>query len=186
MFDTTKSGLKRTLAIERQIYLSSSLKYRIMDYIKSSEKVVIWRFVKVLRKSGYYNANRNKSVFHYILSIYYRRKQNIMGCRLGFIFGSHAFDEGLTIHHIGNIVVDGNIGKYCMFHGDNCVGRNKGNDTPTLGDYVRLGVGAKVIGDIYIANRVTIAAGAVVTKSCYEEGVTLAGIPAKIIKHSQV
>ena len=41
--------------------------------------------------------------------------------------------------------------------------------------------GAKVIGDIYIANNVTVAAGAVVTKSCYEEGALLAGAPAKII-----
>ncbi|MDR1679066.1 MAG: poly-gamma-glutamate biosynthesis protein [Prevotellaceae bacterium] len=182
MFDTTKEGLKKTLAAERNIYLNSSFKYRIMDWIKCTEKLVIWRYVKTLRYCGYYKARQNKSVFHWLMSVYYRRKLNKQGCKLGLIFGSQAFDAGLTIYHVGNIVVDGNIGKNCHLHGDNCIGRSKGNDTPTLGDNVRLGVGAKIIGDIYIADNVTVAAGAVVTKSCYEKGVVLAGIPAKIIK----
>lgn len=182
MYNATKEGLKSALAIERKIYLNSSLKHRIMDAIKATEKLTIWRFVKTLRYCGYYKVNRKKSVFHAIMSIYYRRKQNKLGCKLGLIFGATAFDEGLTIYHIGNIVVDGNIGKNCVLHGNNCIGRSKSNnDVPTLGNNVRLGVGAKVIGDIFIAHNVTIAAGAVVTKSCYEEGAVLAGIPAKII-----
>lgn len=67
-------------------------------------------------------------------------------------------------------------------HGNNCIGNShEEDDCPVIGNNVRLGVGAKVIGNIYIADNVTIAAGAVVTKSCFEKGVTLAGIPAKII-----
>lgn len=182
MFNSTKEGLKSAIAIERGIYLSGSLKHRIMDSIKSTEKLRIWKFVKTLRYCGYYKANRKKSVYHSIMSIYYRRKQNRLGCKLGLIFGANAFDEGLTIYHVGNIVVDGNVGKNCILHGNNCIGRSKTkDDVPTLGDNVRLGVGATVIGKIFIANNVTIAAGAVVTKSCFEEGVTLAGIPARII-----
>ena len=42
-------------------------------------------------------------------------------------------------------------------------------------------VGAKIIGDVSIANNVIVAAGAVVNKDCLKEGVILAGIPAKII-----
>ncbi len=182
MYNNTKEGLLHALEVEKRIYLSSSRKYRIMQWVKQTEKFQIWQYVKALRKSGYYKAYERKSLFHKLAGLYWRRKQNTIGVKLGLILGNQAFDEGLVIHHIGPIVADGNIGKNCQLHGDNCIGRSRGNDTPTLGDNVRLGVGAKVIGDIFIANNVTIAAGAVVTKSCYEEGVTLAGIPAKIIK----
>ena len=47
-----------------------------------------------------------------------------------------------------------------------------------------LGVGAKVIGAVRVANNVKIAAGAVVVKNILEEGCTVAGIPAKIVKHA--
>ena len=46
-----------------------------------------------------------------------------------------------------------------------------------------LGVGAKIIGNVKIADNVRIAAGAVVVKDIIENGCTVAGIPAKIIKH---
>lgn len=181
MFETSLENLKLTIDEERKMYLSPSFKFRIADYLKRTEKVQIWKYVKTLRYCGYYVKNKDKSIFHYLLSIYYRRRLNIIGTSLGLVLGPQAFDRGLLIYH-GNVVADGNIGKNCRLHGDNCIGRSKGNDTPTLGDNVRLGVGAKVIGDIYIADNVTIAAGAVVTKSCYEEGVTLAGVPARIMK----
>ena len=53
---------------------------------------------------------------------------------------------------------------------------------PVIGNNVDIGVGAKIIGDITIADDVKIGAGAVVTKSCLEKGATLVGIPAKPVK----
>ena len=53
---------------------------------------------------------------------------------------------------------------------------------PDLGDNIRIGVGAKIIGGVKIANNVTIAAGAVVVNSFEEEGITIGGIPARRIK----
>ena len=50
-----------------------------------------------------------------------------------------------------------------------------------IGDNVDIGVGAVIIGNIYIANNVRIGANAVVTKSCYEEGAILVGNPAKTL-----
>ena len=51
-----------------------------------------------------------------------------------------------------------------------------------MGDNVRIGVGAKIIGGVEIASNVTIAAGAVVIESCTIEGAILAGVPAKVVK----
>ena len=47
---------------------------------------------------------------------------------------------------------------------------------------MRLGVGAKIIGGVTIADDVTVAAGAVVIESCEIPGAVLAGIPAKCVK----
>lgn len=54
--------------------------------------------------------------------------------------------------------------------------------SPIIGDNCDIGVGAKIIGDITIADNVTIAAGAIVNKSCSQSNVVLAGVPAKVIK----
>lgn len=57
-----------------------------------------------------------------------------------------------------------------------------GGGSPIIGDNCDIGVGAKIIGDITIADNVTIAAGAIVNKSCSQSNVVLAGVPAKVIK----
>ena len=78
------------------------------------------------------------------------------------------------------------MGKNCILHGANVIG-NMGNDlkAPVIGNNVRLGAGAKVLGDVYIADGVQIGAGAVVLKSCYEEDVLLVGVPAHIHEKSE-
>ena len=80
----------------------------------------------------------------------------------------------LTIYHAGNIVINGDVkaGKNCKLHGSNCIGNNgKEFKCPVLGDNVRLGVGAKVIGDVTIADNITIASGSVVVNSFLEPGI---------------
>ena len=118
--------------------------------------------------------------------ILYCRKVRRLGQKLGFEIWHGIFDEGLVIYHFGGgIVVNSmaRIGKNCHLHGNNCIGGNIGDQkSPKIGDNCVLGVGAKVIGDIQLGNNITIGAGSVVVKSCMEDGVTLAGVPARIIK----
>ena len=52
------------------------------------------------------------------------------------------------------------------------------------GDNVDIGVGAKIIGGVTIADNIKIGANAVVTKSFYEEGITLVGVPARKLERS--
>jgi len=62
------------------------------------------------------------------------------------------------------------------------IGNNmKSTNCPTLSDGVFIGVGAKIIGDVFLAKKIKVGANAVVTKSFSEEGVTVVGIPAKVI-----
>lgn len=51
----------------------------------------------------------------------------------------------------------------------------------TIGDYCKLGAGCIILPNITLGNNVIVGAGAVVTKS-FTDGVTIAGVPAKIIK----
>ena len=44
-----------------------------------------------------------------------------------------------------------------------------------------VGAGAKIIGNVKIADNIKIAAGAVVVNSFMEPGITIAGIPARKI-----
>lgn len=90
----------------------------------------------------------------------------------------------MQICHYGSVIINCNarIGENCKIHGQVCIG-NDGitNTAPIIGNNVDIGVGAKVIGNVIIADNVRIGAGAIVTKSCEEKGATLVGIPASPI-----
>ena len=179
----TREDLKRYLEEEKQFYVINAKQSRFEQIIVSEPMLYIHRFVKYLRREEYHH--NNKGVYHKLMYIYCRRKRNRLGIRLGIEIWDNTFAEGLSIWHAGNIVVNGHskIGKNCVLHGSNCIG-NKGNDSacPVIGDNVRLGVGAKIIGGITLADNITVAAGAVVVSSFEEEGITVAGIPARKVQ----
>lgn len=53
--------------------------------------------------------------------------------------------------------------------------------SPTIGDNVFIGPGARIFGEITIADGVVIGANSVITKSFLEPYVTIAGAPARKI-----
>jgi len=60
-------------------------------------------------------------------------------------------------------------------------GHEKGKRHPTLGDYVVVGAGAKVLGAITIGNHVRIGANAVVIKPVPDHS-TVVGVPGEIVR----
>lgn len=179
-----KQQLKAYLTVEKKLYLPKNQR---MEWILTSDnRYKIYRFLRLLRITEYHYNNR-KQILHKLLYAWYRRRKNIQGRKLGIEMWENTFDSGLMIYHAGNIVINGGarIGKNCMLHGSNCVGNNgKTLETPVIGDNVRLGVGAKVIGGVQLADNITVAAGAVVVHSCLIPGAVLAGIPARCVKVS--
>lgn len=149
----------------------------------------IWQYQNILRKTEYFFLQKkNKGgIINWITYMYYISRLNRLGERLGIEIGLNTFKKGLLIYHYGSIVVNekSKIGKNCRLHGDNCIG-NSGNEgdnrCPVIGDNVMIGVGAKIIGDVYIANNIKIAAGAVVVTSFNEENITIGGVPARKLK----
>lgn len=171
----TKKKLKEVLKYEKTLYPN-----QLFDYLVCYQRIYNWRYIKYLRKTEYHK--NNKGFVHKMFYLYYSRKKNRLGSRIGVEIWENSFDEGLIIHHNGNIVINGGakIGKNCQLHGDNCIGNAyAGSVMPVIGDNVDIGVGAKIIGNVKIANGIKIGANAVVNKSFYEENITIVGCPAR-------
>lgn len=163
---------------------------KIVSLLDCDNEILIKRYLKVLRKSEYYLNNsfyktrKKKNILYDLKYLIILRKKYKLGRKLGFEIEPNCFGKGLTIYHAGGIIVNGNarIGQNCILHGQNVIGNNgKNNKAPILGNNVRLGMGAKIIGDVKIADNVVIGAGAVVVKSIQTPGAVVVGVPGKIV-----
>ena len=146
---------------------------------------LIIKYLKYLRLIEYYNNLNSK--FGYILSHILMIKLHKLSYKLGFYIPINVFDAGLYIPHFGSIVVHPNsrIGKNCILHANVVIGQHNGG-TPTIGNNVFIGPGAKIFGEIYIADNTWIGANSVVNKDINELNTIVAGIPAKIVGHKEI
>lgn len=178
----TRKQLREVLNNEKLLYLPKGSRLELV--LTADNQYKIFRYVTWLRKTELHYNNKNR-LLHKFMYLLCRRRKNKLGRKLGIEMCENSFDAGLMIYHPAGIVVNGysRIGKGCMLHGNNCIGNDsKSYDAPVLGDRVRLGVGAKIIGNVKIADDVIVAAGAVVIESCTTKGAVLAGVPAKCVK----
>ena len=138
------------------------------------------RFQLRLRRLEYlYNTiggNPFKRVRRFLLELVHHHHAT----RLGFSIPKNVFGPGLCIVHYGTIVVhpDVRVGCNCRLHPSTSIGDYNG--TPTLGDNVYIGPGAKLFGRIVIGDNVAVGANSVVNKS-FGSNLTLAGAPAHIV-----
>lgn len=176
-----------------------SSKQDLLDYLEQDKKALginrrfprpiidrIWKYEILMRKVAYlYNCKQG--LFNRVLYNIYRLRYEALGMKLGFSIGVNAFGPGLNIAHYGTIVVNGNarIGKNCWIYPGVNIGANTEGpeDVPTIGNDVYIGPGAKLFGKIVIGDNISIGANAVVTKSFMDSGVTIAGVPAKVISN---
>ena len=147
-----------------------------------------WKFVRMLRKTEFY-ANKKKNILEWLYFYYLEYRFKKQSIKLGFSIPKNAFGPGLAIPHYGTIVINSKskIGKNCRIHVGVNIGAAGGNSkAPIIGDNVYIGPGAKIFGDIRIANNVVIAANASVGRSIEEENIVVGGVPAKKIKEIDI
>lgn len=93
--------------------------------------------------------------------------------------------EGTVLGYGGMGVViheDAKIGRHCLISQQVTIGGRSGQQgAPVIGDFVRIGAGAKILGNIRIGNFAVIGANAVVTKDV-PEGAVMAGVPARELR----
>ena len=189
MIDSVEK-LNECLQLEKKMCIDNGYKGKLHSWITSCEIGKIAQYLEVLRKDEYYTNIKSKSIFNKLKNIYYRRKHNKLGWKLGISIPVNTFGKGLMIYHSQGIIVhkDVRCGCFCKLHGLTCIGNKgveeEGSTTPVLGDRIDIGVGAEIIGPIILADDIKIAAGAVVCRSCGSKGVILAGVPAKIKENS--
>jgi serine O-acetyltransferase len=94
--------------------------------------------------------------------------------------------KGVFMPHPYGIIISGvKIGGNCTLCHDVTIGgagRGNKHGSPTIGDRVYIGPGARIFGPITIGNDVAIGANAVVTKDLPDNAVAV-GVPAKIISY---
>lgn len=147
-----------------------------------------WKFQYLLRVREYETNCLNgwKKLVLFPLIVYHKWRFGRLRLLCNFTIPLNVFDAGLSIAHIGTIVVNASsvVGKNCRIQTGVTLGATNGSkEAPILGDNVFLGDGCKLIGGIHIANDVCIGANAVVAKDIVEAGTTWAGVPARKISN---
>lgn len=145
----------------------------------------IWKFQIRLRRAEYAD-NCCRTIWQYPYRLFSRFLFHRSSVRLGFSIPLHVFEEGLSIAHYGYLVVNQNahIGKNCRIQEGVTIGATGGSsNAPRIGNNVFIGSGAKLIGDITIADSCVIGAGSVVVSSFLSSGITIAGVPARKISN---
>ena len=123
-----------------------------------------------------------KLVLAYLKSMYKPRLTMSISCP--------SVGPGLVVMHgLSTVIEAEKIGKNCLVFQETIIGyKNESadepsNDRPTIGDYVHISTGAKVLGKITIGDHAVIAANTVVTKDMPSNSLAV-GVPARIIKEA--
>lgn len=163
-------------------YLSADLKsYRVnrwRPWYAVTDSVL--HFQRLLRRAEYFERCREDPlgrIWFQVLRLRTRR----LGERLGFDIPRGVFGPGLRIDHWGSIAVNSRavVGRNCRLASQTTIGDARGG-VPRIGDDVRIGSGARVLGDIEVGDGVAIGANAVVLHDV-PPGVSVAGVPAVVI-----
>lgn len=170
---TNKQELKEYLEADKIALSRKRKKPKINDFI--------WKYEILLRKCEYFSNTHGNT----LLKNWYSMKRSFIGTLCGFSVPINTTGKGLCLAHVGPIIINDHakIGDNCRIH----VGVNIGADfrvsdaAPKIGNNVYIGPGAKLFGDIEIADGIAIGANAVVNMSFTEPNISIAGVPARII-----
>ncbi len=160
----------------KDLYLPKGFLIRLYKKISKHPDYIFYKSVLINKK--YRDAKDRKSK---LLMLIYGLKANRYASKYNLeLWGKYG--ENLKLSH-GNIVINAKavIGNNVMLRGANCIA-SKNEKAPKIGNNVEIGYGTVVIGDITIADNIIIGANSFVNKSFEEEGVVIAGCPAKVIK----
>ena len=176
-----REELKEYQRRDMTIYRSQPMRERFICFLTKDPLYELNRYVRFLRfEEYYYNSGKGKAGT--LAYLFWLRRKNRLGNRLGIKIPKNCFGPGLTIYHHGLIIVNeaARIGVDCKLHGGNCIGNNGRTDAaPVIGDGLDLGFGSQIIGGVRLGDQVRVGANSVVTKSYEGKDLTLVGIPAR-------
>jgi serine O-acetyltransferase len=111
-------------------------------------------------------------------------KVNALG---GCIIGRGAeFGPGFVLFHANGVVINGQVraGENVHVHHQVTIGNDRHGRSPTLGNNIHIGAGAKIFGPVVVGDGARIGANAVVVHDV-EPDTTVVGIPAKPVRRRE-
>lgn len=142
----------------------------------------IGRFMALLRKTEYLTGKSGP--INKIDLIITRIRFKKISLKLGFSIPPHVFGPGLYIPHYGTIVVNSNarVGANCVLHTSTCIG---GSEPKLLGNNIYISTGVIIVGEVTLADNISISANSLVNRSFSDKNVLIGGSPAGFIKESK-
>lgn len=142
----------------------------------------IWKYERMLRKYEFWT--NQKGVLSCGVKFVYKCLFHQKCVKLGIFIAPNTCGKGLSIAHINCIQINHHaiIGENLRIQEGVTIGAS-GGKAPIIGDNVYCASGCKIIGDVKVADGCVIGANAVVVKSIDEQGITVAGVPAKKISN---
>lgn len=136
-----------------------------------------WKFIRRLRKTEYH-----VNCSHNVISRTYAAIQKLLlirfsdKMRLGIPLNT--VGPGLALIHGSGIFINksATIGYNCRIHNDVNIASGV-----KIGNNTYIAPGARILNDAVVGNNIAIGANSVVRGIFIEEGVTLAGVPARVI-----
>lgn len=152
---------------------------RLINLLDMNESAILRRHMILLRRTEYY-LNTNQRLLAGLYKLRLRRLQR----RYGMYVSPNCCGKGLRIMHLGPLLLNSRVtvGENCSFQMNaGVVAGGTDDGVPTLGDGVMVGMGAVILGGIYVADNVAVGANAVVNKDVAESDIAVAGVPARKI-----
>ncbi len=174
----TKEQLRQCLSKELPFYECGYLQ----RFLHASEKSILRKHQILLRKTEYYSNSQN-----WLFALWYRFRLNKLQNRHSIHIPINCCETGLHIMHLGPILINSHawIGSNCTMHINTAVVANGiSGDAPHLGNGIVLGIGAVIVGPVFLADHVAVGANALVNRSFEEENIAVAGVPAKRISNN--
>ena len=184
----SKKDLKKYIDEDKKRNIGDLNVYSILFFIKwlyGHEGIMAFRYLRCLRHLEY-SINCFEGVRKKILVLYYKIKLNKLSLKYNISIAPNTCGYGLWLLHFrvgGGIIINcKKMGNYCIVNSGVIVGnKDSQENVATIGDYVELTIGSKVIGKVKIGNHVIVAPNSVVIKDIPDYSV-VSGVPAKIIK----
>lgn len=151
----------------------------------------VLRFTMAMRILAFCQNTKKTALLRIPILLWFRR----LSLKLGFSIGPNVFGPGVAIVHYGLLIINpaARIGKNCRIHMGVHIGgaavsvdpEKASEYSPRLGDNIYIGPGAKIYGPIRIGSNCTIGANAVVTKDFKDDGLLIAGVPARVLSRGE-
>ena len=165
-------------------YMFKKIKSKINLYMIRKEKTVYWWKIRQKAKCSNPFVKQINKLKHRKMMI----KHNALIPLTVQLLGMPNLPHGLNGIFISKDAV---IGEGCtIFHqvtiGSNTLSDSGGKGSPTIGDNVYIGCGAKIIGNVHVGNNVRIGANCVVVEDVPDNCTVVLGKPRVIHKENKV